>query len=75
VRGKWIRLHTEELYGLFYFPNTFWMIKRRRIRWVVHVARVGETRDACGVLVEKPEGKVPLGRSRCRWENNIEMDI
>ena len=26
-------------------------------------------------LVEKPEGKRPLGRPRCRWENNIMIDI
>jgi len=25
------------------------------------------------VLVEKPEGKRPLGRPRRRWENNIKM--
>jgi len=23
----------------------------------------------------KPEGKRPLGRPRCRWENNIKMDL
>ena len=28
-----------------------------------------------GVLVGKPEGKKPLGRSGKRWEDNIEMDI
>ena len=27
------------------------------------------------VLVEKPEGKRPLGRSRLRWEENIKMDL
>jgi hypothetical protein len=27
------------------------------------------------VLVGKPEGKRPLGRSRCRWEDNIKMDL
>jgi len=27
------------------------------------------------VLVWKPEGKRPLGRPRCRWENNIKMDL
>jgi hypothetical protein len=25
--------------------------------------------------VGKPEGKIPLGKPRCRWENNIEMDL
>jgi hypothetical protein len=27
------------------------------------------------VLVGKPEGKRPLGRPRCRWEDNIKMDV
>jgi hypothetical protein len=27
------------------------------------------------VLVGKPERKRPLGRSRCRWKDNIKMDI
>ena len=27
------------------------------------------------VLVGKPEGKRPAGSRRCRWENNIEMDL
>jgi hypothetical protein len=26
------------------------------------------------VLVEKPEGKTPLERARCRWEDGIKMD-
>jgi len=27
------------------------------------------------VLVRKPEGKRPLGRSRRRWEDNIKTDL
>jgi hypothetical protein len=27
------------------------------------------------VLVGKPEGKTPLGRPRCRWEDNIKMNL
>jgi len=34
-----------------------------------------KTRNAHDVLVGKPEGKRPLGRSACRWEYNIRMDI
>jgi len=26
-------------------------------------------------LVGKPEGKRPLGRPRCRWEDNIKTDL
>jgi hypothetical protein len=32
-------------------------------------------RNACKVLVEKPEGKRPLGRPRRRWEDNIRMYV
>jgi hypothetical protein len=33
----------------------------------------GEKRYAYRVLVGKPEGKRTLGRTRCRWEDNIKM--
>ena len=36
---------------------------------------MGERRDVYRVFEGKPEGKRPLGRPRCRWENNIKMDI
>jgi hypothetical protein len=45
------------------------------MRWVGHVARIGERRGVYMVLVGKPEGKRPLGRPNCRWEDNIEMDL
>jgi hypothetical protein len=32
-------------------------------------------RNAYNGLVGKPEGKRPLVRLRCRWEDNIAMDI
>jgi hypothetical protein len=35
----------------------------------------GERRDVYRVLVGKPEGKRPLKRPRCRWEDNIKMDL
>jgi hypothetical protein len=34
-----------------------------------------EKRHAYRILVEKPEGKKPLGRPRCRCVDNIEMDL
>jgi len=36
---------------------------------------MGEERGVYRVLVGKPEGKRPLGRPRCRWEDNINMDL
>jgi len=34
-----------------------------------------EGRGVYGVLVGKPEGKRPLGRSRHKWEDYIKMDL
>jgi hypothetical protein len=51
------------------------MIKSRRMRWAGHVARMGERRYAYRILVGKPERRRPLGRPRCRWVNNIKMDL
>jgi len=45
------------------------------MRWEGHVARVGERRGVYRVLVGIPVGKIPLGRPRCRWEDNIKMDL
>jgi hypothetical protein len=35
----------------------------------------GEERNAYRLLVGKPEGRRPLGRPRCRWVDNIRMDL
>jgi hypothetical protein len=41
----------------------------------MYVACMGEGKGVYRVLVGKPEGKRPLGRPRCRWENNIKLDL
>ena len=75
VTSELRKLHNEELSDLYSLPNIVRVVKSRRMRWVGHVARMGEGRDVNRVLVGKPEGKRPLGRSRRRWENNIKMDL
>jgi hypothetical protein len=36
---------------------------------------MGTKKNAYRMFVGKPEGKRPLGRHRCRWEDNIKMDL
>jgi hypothetical protein len=64
-----------ELNNLYSLPNIVRVIKSRRIRLAGHVARMGKGRGVYRVLVGKPERRRPLGRSRCRWEDNIRMDL
>jgi len=45
------------------------------MRWAGHVARMGEEMVVYMVLVGKPEGKIPLGRPRRRWVDDITMDL
>jgi hypothetical protein len=60
---------------LYFLPNIVRVVKSRRMRWAEHVARMGEDRGVHRLLVGKPEGKSPLGRTRRRWEDNIKMDL
>ena len=75
VTGEWGKLHNEELSDQYSLPNIVRVVKSRRMRWVGHVARMGEGRGVHRVLVGKLEGKRPLGRPRRRWEDNIKMDL
>jgi hypothetical protein len=36
---------------------------------------MGKTRNAYGILMEKPEEERPLGRPRRRWVDNIKTDL
>ncbi|KAJ4433905.1 hypothetical protein ANN_16218 [Periplaneta americana] len=73
VTGEWRKLHNAELHSLYSSPGIIRNIKSRRLGWAGHVARMGESRNAYGVLVGRPDGKRPLERPRRRWEDNIKM--
>jgi hypothetical protein len=68
------KLHNNDLHNLHSSPSIIIMISLRRMRWVVHVERLWEMRNAYRILVGNPEGKRPLGRHRRRWKDNIIMD-
>jgi hypothetical protein len=71
----WRKLHNDELHSLYSSSNIVRVIKLRRMRWAGHVARMGEGRGVYRVLVGRPEGEMPLGRPKRRWEDNIKMDF
>ena len=71
ITGEWRKLHNAELYALYSSPNIIRSLKSRRLRWEGHVARMEESRNKYRVLLERFEGKRPLGRPRLKWEDII----
>jgi hypothetical protein len=70
VIGDWRRLLNEELHKFYSSPNIISVLKSRR-----HLARMVHIRNVHKILVGKSEGRRPLGKPRCRWEDNIRMAL
>jgi hypothetical protein len=73
--GKLRSLQNEELHNLYASQSFIRVIKSRRMRWARHIESLDEMKSSHSILVGKPEGKRPLGRSRRRWEENVRMDL
>jgi hypothetical protein len=54
VAGSWRMLHHEKPHNLYNSPNVIRVIISRKMRWMGHVAPMGETRNTYRILVEKP---------------------
>jgi hypothetical protein len=61
--------HNKELNNLYSSPNIIRQIKARRMRWAEYVARMGQERKVCKILMGISERKRQLGRPKHRWAN------
>jgi hypothetical protein len=75
VEGNWKKLHTDEPHNLYCSSNVIKMTKSGRMIRTGHVVHMGDMRNAYKILVGNCKGKSPLGRHRCRWKNNIKMEL
>jgi hypothetical protein len=57
VTGEWRKLDNGELHNLYSSPDIIRQIKSRRMRWAVHVARMGGGELCVLGFVRKPRGK------------------
>jgi hypothetical protein len=57
VTRRWRELHNEKLHDLYSSASAIRIIKSRRMRWAVHVARMGDKRNVYRLLVGKSEEK------------------
>jgi hypothetical protein len=66
--------HTNMAYKSLVFPVSYHEPYREHVKifkpWLLKLSRNGYR-----ILVGKPEGKSPLRRPRCRWVDNIKMDL
>ena len=74
VTREWKKLHNEELNDLYSLLSIVaGQVKKNEKGRTCSM--YGEMRGVYSVLVGKPEGRIPLGRPRYRWEENIKMDL
>jgi hypothetical protein len=50
------------------------MIESQRMRWAMHVARIGGI-NSYEIVIGMPESKSPFGRPKRRWEDDIKMHL
>jgi hypothetical protein len=68
-------LNNEELHTLYSLPSIVTKSKSWRKRWEGHVACMREKRNLYRIVAGKPEGKIPLEKSRHRWEGNVTINF
>jgi len=71
----WRIKNNEELDKLIQHENTVIYIKAQRLRWFGHVHRMPETRAAKKIFKWNPLTTRPIGRHKCRLEDNIMQDL
>jgi hypothetical protein len=57
VTGGWKKFHNEAIYNLYSSPQNIRVIKLRRMRWVGHVASMGEMKNEKTILLESLKGR------------------
>jgi hypothetical protein len=74
VKGEWRKLHNEELHDLYSSLTTVRVIKSRRNK-IGGACSADGGGEWCVLGFGGETGKRPLGRPRCRWEDNVKMDL
>jgi hypothetical protein len=64
-----------DIISLLILTDFIWVIKSQEMRWAEHAARLEKRIGAYRVLVGKPQGKRSFGRPRCRWKDNVKLDL
>jgi hypothetical protein len=75
VTGGWRKWHNEKVHSSNSSPDIIRLVTLRRMRWMDHVARIREIRNANKILVRKSEEKKPAGKTCRRWKDTTKMNL
>lgn len=75
VSGRCRKLQSAQLHDWYCSPVSIKVTKPRRLRWLGHMAHMGEYRNTHTVLVGRTYRKGPHGRQRHKWEDNTKIDV
>ncbi|XP_045541701.1 uncharacterized protein LOC123723183 [Papilio machaon] len=73
--GSWRIRYNAEIEALVGEPNILGEAKAHRLRWLGHLMRMGEDRNAKAAYLGTPTGRRPIGRPRYRWRDAVELDL
>jgi hypothetical protein len=73
--GLWRIKTNEELDDLIQQQNIIRFIKSQRLKWIGHVERMPQEREATRIYKWKPLASRPIGRPKIRWEDDIRKDL
>jgi len=75
VTGGWSRPNAEKFHYWHFSADIVKVSRSGLMRWARHTAYMGENITAHRVFVRKPEETRPFGRCRCRWNDNIKINL
>jgi hypothetical protein len=64
-----------EIYKLIEGADIARFMKAQRIKWLGHIQRMDQARPTSKLLVWKPMGTRPVGRTRQRWQEDVMEDL
>ena len=73
--GYWRIKTNQEINDILKGQNIIGFIKKQRLNWLGHVERMAEDNIVQKIKRWKPMSKIPIGRPKTRWENDVLEDI
>jgi hypothetical protein len=75
ANGLWGIKTNEELDELIKRKNRIRLIKSQKLKWLSHVERMPNEREATKIYRWKPFASRPKGRPKKRWKDDVRMDL